>query len=83
MLSDRRLSLQHQTMEDLLLLKTNKGHFQGPSLEELLNNSVDTFLQKRRKRKLAEPAEEDETPKKKQREESQEEEEEEEESEVQ
>ena len=56
MLSDRRLSLQHSTMEDLLLLKCNKARFSGAALEDLLESSVESFLQKRRKRKLEDKA---------------------------
>ena len=52
MLSDRRLSLNHSTMEDLLLLKCNKSFFTQVTFEELIQSSVDVFLQKRRKRKL-------------------------------
>ena len=54
MLSDRRLSLQHSTMENLLLLKHNAQFLTAVEIETLISSSVSTFLQKRRKRKLPE-----------------------------
>ena len=55
MLSDRRLSLNHSTMEDLLILKCNASFFGPAEFEDLVERSLDVFLSKRRKRKLNEP----------------------------
>ncbi|ELU04632.1 hypothetical protein CAPTEDRAFT_198081 [Capitella teleta] len=52
MLSDRRLSLQHSTMENLLLLKHNGQFIFEAEVEDIISSNVTEFLQKRRKRKL-------------------------------
>lgn len=48
MLSDRRLRLNHSTMEDLLLLKVNKFH--SDELEGILAKSVDFFMTEKRRK---------------------------------
>ena len=50
MLSDRRLSLNHNTMEDLLLIKANHHAWEELEREKILEDALRAFLMKRRKR---------------------------------
>ena len=50
MLSDRRLSLNHNTMEDLLLIKANHHAWEELECEEILEDALKVFFMKRRKR---------------------------------
>jgi hypothetical protein len=52
MLNDRRLSLSHKTMENLLLLKINNVILTKQEKEMLLQKALDVFLQPGQKRKL-------------------------------
>lgn len=53
-LSDRRLSMKHQTMENLLLIKVNDSLWSNKEREELLESALVKYynMAKRRKRKL-------------------------------
>ena len=50
MLSDRRLSLNHNTMEDLLLIKANHHSWEELERDEILEDALKVFMSKRRKR---------------------------------
>lgn len=52
MLSDRRLSLHHKTMENLLLIRVNNLSWTDTEREDILNRSVNAYLSKRRKCKM-------------------------------
>jgi hypothetical protein len=52
MLNDRRLSLSHNTMENLLLLKVNHLVLNQEEREQILQKAVEKFLKPGQKRKL-------------------------------
>lgn len=49
MLSDRRLNLKHSTMEDLLMIKINNLVWNPTEREELMEASLENFMETRRK----------------------------------
>ncbi|XP_077989284.1 zinc finger protein 862-like [Glandiceps talaboti] len=49
MLTDRRLSMNHETMEDLLVIKANHLVFTEMERSEIIESALDEFMQKRRK----------------------------------
>lgn len=53
MLSDRRLSMCHNTMADLLLLRANHLAWMENEREDLINDTVNTYMSSRRKLKLS------------------------------
>ena len=53
MLSDRRLSTAHETMEDLMVIKANDKIWTEAERKEILNLAVEKYLEKRRKVRLA------------------------------
>ena len=52
LLSDRRLSLDHQTMEDLMVIKVNDHAWSPQERREILESTVARYLEKRRKNVL-------------------------------
>ena len=54
MLSDRRLSLRHDTMENMLMIKGNHRAWSPNDLEQIIDSALDSFMSKRRKCKMAE-----------------------------
>ncbi len=53
MISDRRLSTAHETMEDLMVIKANDKIWTEAERKEILNLAVEKYLEKRRKVHLA------------------------------
>ena len=52
LLSDRRLSMNHDLMENLLMVKCNDRAWSTKEKSDILNRAVQMYLEKRRKRKL-------------------------------
>ncbi len=52
MLSDRRLSMCHETMSDLLLIRANHLTWTDRERDEIINNAVKNFMTTRRKLKM-------------------------------
>lgn len=52
MLSDRRLSTGHTTMENLLLIKINDFSWSDQDREEIIDSALEKYLMKRRVRRL-------------------------------
>ena len=52
LLNDRWLSIQHDTMEDCLLIAANSSNWSEQEKEEILNKAVEKYLQKKRKTKI-------------------------------
>ena len=52
MLSDRRLSLRHDTMEDLLIIKANDRLWTATERDAIIDSALTTYMAKRRKLKL-------------------------------
>jgi len=52
MLSDRRLSLNHQTMEDLLMIKINDSIWTDTQRNGIIDAAVQMYISKRRKQKI-------------------------------
>ena len=50
MLSDRRLSLNHQTMEDLLVIKANHNAWTTKEMEDIMEESTDHFMSSKRRK---------------------------------
>ena len=53
MLTDRRLSMKHETMDELLLIRGNHLVWSEKEREEILDCALNNFMQKRRKLKLS------------------------------
>ena len=47
-LSDRRLSLQHQVMEDLMVIKCNDRNWNKEEKQNIIKKSIEIYFQKRR-----------------------------------
>ena len=57
MLSDRRLSMKHDRIESILMIKGNDKNWSPDEREEIIARAVEIYTEKRRKRKIAEVAE--------------------------
>lgn len=51
LLSDRRLSLSHETMKNLLLIRANHKVWSDQEQQQIIDRAVETFLSTRRKKK--------------------------------
>ena len=58
MMSDRRLSLKHETLEDLLMVKVNHGNWTEQEQNEILQRALDSYMSTRRKVQLEVDSEE-------------------------
>ena len=58
MMSDRRLSLKHETLEDLLMVKVNHGNWTEQERNEILQRALDSYMSTRRKVQLEVDSEE-------------------------
>lgn len=67
LLNDRRLSMSHETMEDLLLTKANDSAWSEAERKGIIARAVEIYLEKRRKVQLARSEQEGEQPSKKRR----------------
>ena len=56
LLSDRRLKMKHQTIEDLLLIKCNNKIWDEKEKEEIIARATSIYLSKRRTTVVSEPA---------------------------
>ena len=53
MLSDRRLSISHSTMEDLMMIKANQSVWSPKEKDDILDSALDHYMSKRRKLQVA------------------------------
>ena len=67
LLDDQRLSMSHETMEDLLLTKANDSAWSEAERKSIIARAVQIYLEKRRKVQLARSEQEGEQPSKKRR----------------
>lgn len=54
MLSDRRLSLSHQVMEHLLMLKVNQTAFAESEIDQMISTAVECFMLAKRRKMILE-----------------------------
>ena len=55
MLSDKRLSMKHKTMEQLLMISVNDKIWTKEERESIILNAVDTYMTKRRTVRMHDP----------------------------
>ena len=60
-LSDRRLTMRHETMEDCVIIAANSRLWTEKEKDEILNGAVERYMKKRRLTKLAEEPRQHET----------------------